>query len=279
MTDTTSAPAVLPVAGTPTESVPTPPRDDLGRFTSVDPVEPSGTVTPPIEGASADGPTDPTQASEVKPDGRRERNRQRWQEMKARVRESESQAQYWQSMAQKRMQEAAQPVDPAQFQTDAEYQGAIAAQAMRRVSAQDHMSQAEASRQRAEADDRRALDVQAEDLRDQIKDIDLIYRNPSEGGPVITPAMAAAIHESESGALLAYHLAKNPTKALTIANMQPLAAARAIGKLEAELSSRPMKRISQAPAPVQTVSGGVGSPGVDLSTLSMADYIKARQGA
>lgn len=277
MTDIATAP-VQTEAGTP-DTAQDRLRDNLGRFA---PAKTGETASPGDESAATAAPAaedaDTSRLEETeKTDPRRERSRQRWQEMKSRVREAESTARYWREKAEQQMQEASKPIDPNQFGSDAEYQAALSAQAMRRVTAQDHAATAEAVAQQAQYAARAALDVQVQALRSHIPDIDVIYREPEHGGPQITQAMAMAINESENGALVAYHLARDSKRAESISRMSPIAAARALGMLEAELNAKPQRRISQAPQPVQTVSGGTGNPGVDLSSLSMSDYIKARE--
>lgn len=88
---------------------------------------------------------------------------------------------------------------------------------------------------------------------------------------------ADLIVESERTAEIVNYFAKNPGEQRRIAALPPAYQGAEIARIEAKVSSLPMKRISQAPAPVQTVSGGAGNPGVDLSAMSMADYIKARE--
>ena len=277
MTDIATAP-VEPEAGT-TAPATEQPRDEFGRFVSPQPAEATSPSADPAAepAATAEGGDTPRQEETDKTDPRRERSRQRWQEMKSQVREAQAQARYWREKAERNLQEANKWLDPNQFASDAEYQAALSAQAMRRVTAQDHAETAQAIQQQAIHASQAALDVQVQSLKDRIPDIDVIYAQPERGGPTITDAMAAVISESENGALLAYHLAKNPDKARSISRLSPIAAARELGMIEATLSTKPMKRISQAPQPVPRVSGGAGNPGVDLSSLSMADYIKARE--
>jgi hypothetical protein len=81
----------------------------------------------------------------------------------------------------------------------------------------------------------------------------------------ISRAMQEAMFESEQGADIAYHLAKNPKEATRIAQLSPLAAAREIGKLEVKLTadrqpepakSQTARKTSKAPEPVTPISGG-----------------------
>lgn len=73
--------------------------------------------------------------------------------------------------------------------------------------------------------------------------------------------------ESEHGPALAYHLAKNPDEAERISALSPLAAARALGRIEASLSSPTQapapaavapKTVTKAPAPITPLRGTGG---------------------
>jgi hypothetical protein len=93
----------------------------------------------------------------------------------------------------------------------------------------------------------------------------------------VSDIAADLIAESDRSVEIANYLGRNPNEAYRIARLHPAYQGAEIARIEARVAAQPVKRISQAPAPVQTVSGGAGNPGVDLSSLSMADYIKARQ--
>lgn len=71
----------------------------------------------------------------------------------------------------------------------------------------------------------------------------------------MTPAMRDAIVESDVGPKLAYYLANNPDEATKIANMSPIGAIRALGRIEERLASSPVKKITSAPPPVGSVAG------------------------
>jgi hypothetical protein len=77
--------------------------------------------------------------------------------------------------------------------------------------------------------------------------------------------------DSEHGPELAYHLAKHRSELERIAKLAPLAAAKAIGSIEAQLSKETSpketkKQVTSAPKPVQPISGGKAS-----TTLSVYD--------
>ena len=85
------------------------------------------------------------------------------------------------------------------------------------------------------------------------------------------------IVDSDKAAEIAYYLAKNPNEAVHIARLRPIDQGIALARIESRVTASPPKRLSQAPAPVQTVSGGVaGNASADLGSMAFADYEKAR---
>ena len=100
----------------------------------------------------------------------------------------------------------------------------------------------------------------------------------------ITKEMAEAIIESDDAPAIAYYLGQNLEEASAIAAMSPIAAARAIGRIEAKLSAKtavpapttPTKTVTRAPEPVTTLSG---SPAVTKSydEMSMEEYDATRK--
>jgi hypothetical protein len=95
----------------------------------------------------------------------------------------------------------------------------------------------------------------------------------------VSPAMAAAIKESEKGPEIILYLGRNRKESARIANMNPFAAAREIGKIEATFLKPPPppppKIISQAPEPITTVVPK-GTKTVELETLPMSDFVARR---
>ncbi|MFC0282410.1 hypothetical protein ACFFJB_02055 [Camelimonas abortus] len=75
--------------------------------------------------------------------------------------------------------------------------------------------------------------------------------------------------------MLKYHLAKNPADLQRLNAMDPLSAARAIGRLEAKLSLPTANRTSKAPPPTAPIKGGAG-PASDEAKLEA--WLKAKYG-
>jgi hypothetical protein len=80
-----------------------------------------------------------------------------------------------------------------------------------------------------------------------------------------------AILETENGADIVYHLAKNPAEADRIAALSPYAQAKEIGKLEDKLSSKPNK-ISNAPTPISPAKGA-SSIVKSIEDMSIDEYM------
>jgi hypothetical protein len=91
------------------------------------------------------------------------------------------------------------------------------------------------------------------------------------------------IMESDLGPQLAYHFAKNPDVLLRLNGMNPTAAAREIGRLEATLSAKPAapaaptKKVSNTPAPAGTLGTQGRATTPSLANASMEEYMAQRK--
>lgn len=95
----------------------------------------------------------------------------------------------------------------------------------------------------------------------------------------INEVMAEAIFEADDPPAIAYYLGQNPDEAMSISQLSPVAAARAIGRIEAKLSvpGQPPKRTTKAPPPVTTLQSSAPIKR-DLSELrSMDEYVAERK--
>jgi hypothetical protein len=95
----------------------------------------------------------------------------------------------------------------------------------------------------------------------------------------MTHAMAEAIKGSDIGPKVAYHLAQNPDIATRLSRLEPMAAAREIGRLEASLSVKAEptpKRITSAPTPPTPIGSGRSTTG-EPGSMSQADYMEWRK--
>ena len=100
---------------------------------------------------------------------------------------------------------------------------------------------------------------------------------------VVAPHVTDTILESDRGPEVAYYLAQHPEKAEQINGLSPIAAARAIGRIEASLPELPVAaaKISKAPAPIKPVSASSSAPIGISDDMSTEAYraARAKQGA
>ena len=121
-----------------------------------------------------------------------------------------------------------------------------------------------------------AWEAKQSDARTRHADYDDVLKTTT--GIVLPRHVQAAILESDLGADIAYELANDHTELKRIAGLSVLAAARAIGKIEARLEAQasteatptPKPKVTNAPKPPSTVSGGrvVKSPDVYSEELA-----------
>lgn len=99
--------------------------------------------------------------------------------------------------------------------------------------------------------------------------------------------LVGMIYAHENSGELTYHLAKNPDEFKRICGLDPVSAARALGKFEAKhlpdpAEKAPAKEVktTKTPDPISTVRAGGGTSTVkDLSKLSFADFKRERERA
>jgi len=94
----------------------------------------------------------------------------------------------------------------------------------------------------------------------------------------ITPVIKEILGDCEAPEDVAYYLGKNRTEAIRISHMTPLAAARAIAKIELELSTKPVDspppttpKTTKAPPPIKPL-GSAHEVGKDPSKMSQKEY-------
>lgn len=95
----------------------------------------------------------------------------------------------------------------------------------------------------------RAWNAKVEKARDALEDFDEVC---AESEAIVTKPMSDAILESDHGALIAYHLAKNPAEAERISKLSPSKQAAAVVALEEKVKA-PAKQPSKAPEPINPV--------------------------
>lgn len=90
----------------------------------------------------------------------------------------------------------------------------------------------------------------------------------------MTPPMAGAIMESEHGPKLAYYLATHPDEADAISDMSPVAAVRALTRIEDKLISQPAQ-VTKTPPPTSPV-GVKAKATKDPADMSFEEFSKWR---
>ena len=162
-------------------------------------------------------------------------------------------------------------IDPADYaaQTSHDMRRAVKAERYDQTldavkSAQSHASEIRAA----------TFTAKVEAARERIPDLDTALQ--SFGNLPISEIAADHIADSEKAVEIAYYLAKNPLEAQRIARLPMAYQGAEIARIESRVSAPTRNRLSQAPAPVQTVSGGSGSAVVNLATADFATYEAAR---
>jgi hypothetical protein len=121
-----------------------------------------------------------------------------------------------------------------------------------------------------------------EDFNDRVADavkvipdfLDVVGKTNDRTHPV-SPVVGQLILESEKGALLQYHFARNPADLRRLNGLSPLGAAREIGRIEARLSLAKPTTATRAPPPVTAPKGGA-SP--SSQEARMEAYLKRQYG-
>ena len=253
----------------------------------------------PAPAAPAPGPAEggaeqtSTQQAQERDEQGRFRNpvQPRIDELTRKAREAEREAAYWRERAtvtQAPAPAAPKKPEPADFNDYGEYVEALA-----EFKADEKVGKALDAREAKQAQQQQATqrattwEQRQTQARSAIQDYDAVLE--SSDVP-IAQHVGEALLESDHGPALAYHLAKNPAVADKLNAMTPLNAAREIGRIEASLAAgsaapspaqgaapaAPAARTTNAPPPGKPVQQAGNAP-VDLSKLSMDDYVKHRK--
>lgn len=144
----------------------------------------------------------------------------------------------------------------------------IATREIRRQAQQAHQTQQEATRELLQDYQERQREA-----RGGISDFDQVMKGAAN--LTVSAAVGQLLLESEKSAVIEYHFAKNPALLDRINAMSPLSAAKEIGRLEDRLSLPNPKTATKAAPPIKAPKGGA-NPVVDLSKMSMEDYVAHR---
>jgi hypothetical protein len=114
----------------------------------------------------------------------------------------------------------------------------------------------------------------AEAFKKETPDFDALVQSPTF---VQTEPVVEAILHSTKGPQIAYFLAKNPEITSRLNQLSPFEVALEIGRLEERLTPPTPKVITQAPKPLQNVSGGNEVVAKDPEKMNMDEYAKANE--
>lgn len=177
--------------------------------------------------------------------------------------------------------EGLQRPDRSHYHSEAEYAASLAAY---NVQANSANAEATEIREAAEASTSSEQESFNEALTDfnsegtaKYKDFtDLVTKPADQGGPQITPIMAEALFEADSGVDIAYHLATHTAEAEKIAKMSPVGQAMEIVRLGDRLKAEAKPKTSSAPKPIKPVKSGGASSQKAVSEMSMSEYYNYR---
>ncbi len=152
-----------------------------------------------------------------------------------------------------------------------------------RTAAQEQL-RAEREQQSREQANKNWKTKEAEFLKSKPDYAQKVYRDPRDGGPIVTPHMGEVMMASEHGPAIAYHLAENVEAAAAIAQLPPLEQARELGRIEERLvaARAPAKpAVSQAPPPPAKVDATEAPSNFKVDTadsdqLSDAEWTRRR---
>lgn len=113
-----------------------------------------------------------------------------------------------------------------------------------------------------------------EEAREVIADYDKVMAGMK--GVNVSNDLIREIKESENGALIAYELARDPSRVQAMNHMTPMELAREMGRLEASVKKPAGKKQTTAPPPPTQLKGGA-APAVDLAKADMESYVAARR--
>lgn len=256
--------------------------------------------TPKVEAEKPAAPVDAQETAEGQPQKERNPAQPRFDELTRARRQAERERDYWREQAVSKQAQSSAPQPPAKpvpesYKSYDEY-----VEALTDWKADQKLDTRFKDRDEREAK-ARAAEKQTQTWRErataaakEIPDFDAVL---SASDVVLSDAAMAACQDSDLSAKLLYHIAKNAAVADRLNEMSPTAAAREVGRIEAELlraektakpepeeeaetiQPDPPKR-SKAPAPPTPVGQG-RSTQTKLADMSMDEFMKTRaaQGA
>lgn len=252
--------------------------------TTISPATPAATapsadtaVTPQTETPAGQdveqqtAPKDETEALEKKPtpaeDARKQRNRERWQQMKQAALDSQRRERFYLSEIErlaKQQPDYSKVTDPNELLIEK------TADRLRQSQIEEHRVHGQAAQAAHQQAVSEAWNAIADDMRARVPDFDQVVTDRT---PIHTRA-APFIVDSEKGGEIAYWLGKNHDAAADLYRKfetNPAQAYIELGRIEARLSAPAPKQVSTAPKPAPVLSGGVNPQGFDIAKAGVSD--------
>lgn len=245
------------------------PNTSAEQSNTISELKTSGTEKEPNTATEAK-PQEPEKEKEPTPGelARKERNRQRWQQMKQERQDALQRA----AMAEAELARIRNyRPDLSQVQDPDEALALRTAQRVREMGAQDHEARAEMERARAEQAMFEQWAAIKDEARDKMPDFDQVVTDQTPIHRFAAPFLV----ESEKGGEIAYWLGKNPDAARDLYRKFETAPAQALvelGRIEARVSSATPKTQTKAPKPAPTLGGMASPPGFDQFSASVSDF-------
>lgn len=229
------------------------------------------------EGQVEDGqpPKGEEPQEEETPEGEKTESQKRRERKKAHLQRLKDEAAAAQE-AVNRIKEAAKgDVEPKRgdFDDPDDYVAAKAAymgsQAFAQREARAAQAQAEAAARQLSVEQQAAWREAQAEARTRHKDYDAVIGNPQLQ---VSEGLVTMIAQSETAGDLSYAVASDPAKALQLSRMNPVDAARELGRMEALLSVPKPKTKTAAPTPLKPVRGGGGQSVPNIDDMSPAEF-------
>jgi hypothetical protein len=260
------------------------PRNADGTFASTDESpalerdsdEPALEAEAPSEDDPAADDGDSAQSDEQPEEEPQRRNRRSAQERISQITAQKNEALARAEAAERRLQEIEQRWQQHQPDPDLEFTDPAAwnAQMIEQTLDQREARQLQAQRRAAYDETMRAhvatLMAKAEVVKSELTDFDEVVTDDLP----ISDFGIEFVGTSEHGPQVAYYLGKNRQEARRIASLSPAQQGAALARIEARISSKPAKRVTQAPPPPRAISTGGGVGNFDASSAGVDDFKK-----
>lgn len=222
--------------------------------------------------------------SEESPDtgARSEKSRieKRIDELTANYRSAERERDYWRQVAQQQQAEPEQLQEPEQkptadqFDDYDQYIEALTDWKVRKQAETWQEQQQREREQQTQAQRQAEFQKRAAEFAKEAPDFWDVAGNPNVP---ITQSVVDAAMDSDIGPKVLYHLGQNPDEAARVSQMNPTAAAREIGRLEAQLRLPTKPKTSNAAEPPPTVSGAGETAGKSLDDMTTEEFMATRR--